>query len=60
MMMRGSTKPISASQHEYIQKLQDQGDKYANSIDFEKNNISTMEEQIHIMKQVQIKLSIYT
>lgn len=51
MMMRGSTKPISASQHEHIQKLQDQGDKYANSIEFEKSNIATMEEQIHIMKQ---------
>ncbi|CAM9214557.1 unnamed protein product, partial [Ectocarpus fasciculatus] len=51
MMMRGSTKPISASQHEHIQKLQDQGDKYANSIEFERRNITTMEEQIHIMKQ---------
>lgn len=51
MMMRGTTKPISASQHETIQKLQDQGDKYANSIEFEKKNISTMEEQTHIMKQ---------
>lgn len=51
MMMRGSTKPISSSQHEHIQKLQDQGDKYANSIDYERKNIATMEEQIHIMKQ---------
>jgi hypothetical protein len=51
MMMRGSTKPVSASQHDHIQKLQDQGDKYANANEFERQNISTMEEQIHIMKQ---------
>lgn len=51
MMMRGSTKPVSAAQHEYIQKVQDQGDKYMNAIEFEARNISTMEEQINILKQ---------
>lgn len=51
MTMRGTTKPISANQHEHIQKLQDQGDQYANSIEFEQRNISTMEEQTLIMKQ---------
>ena len=51
MMMRGTTKPISVSQHDNIQKLQDQGDKYANAIEFEKHNIITMEEQTLIMRQ---------
>jgi DNA repair exonuclease SbcCD ATPase subunit len=53
MLMRGSNKAAgsAASQMESIQSLQDQGDKYANAIDFERRNIETMEEQIHIMRQ---------
>jgi hypothetical protein len=51
LVMRSSNKPISKSQMEGMQKLQDKGDTYANSIDFERKNIQTMEEQIHIMKQ---------
>jgi hypothetical protein len=51
MMMRSTTKGISGSQQDTINKLQDQGDKLANHIEFEKRNIQTMEEQIHTMKQ---------
>lgn len=53
LIMRGSQKvgAASASQMETIQYLQDQGDHYANAIDFEKRNIETMDEQIHIMRQ---------
>ena len=50
-MMRSSNKHISTSQQDTINKLQDAGDRLANTIDFEKKNIQTMEEQIHIMKQ---------
>merc|ERR1711916_159564 len=41
----------AAAQMETIQYLQDQGDHYANAIDFERRNIETMDEQIHIMRQ---------
>jgi coiled-coil domain-containing protein 63/114 len=51
MIMRSSNKPMSSTQLETLQKLQDAGDRYANSIDFERKNIQTMEEQILIMKQ---------
>lgn len=51
MIMRSSNKPMSATQLEALQKMQDSGDRYANSIDFERKNIQTMEEQIQIMKQ---------
>jgi coiled-coil domain-containing protein 63/114 len=50
-MMRSSNKKISTSQQDTINKIQDSGDRLANSVDFEKRNIQTMEEQIHIMKQ---------
>jgi hypothetical protein len=42
---------MSTIQQESLQKLHDQGDKYANVIEFEKHNIITMEEQIKIMKE---------
>jgi hypothetical protein len=51
MIMRSSNKPMSSTQLEGLQKMQDAGDRYANSIDFERKNIQTMDEQIHIMKQ---------
>lgn len=51
MIMRSSHKQVSNSQQDIINKLQDQGDRLANSIEFEKENIKTMEEQIHVMKQ---------
>lgn len=51
MIMRSSNRNVSSTQQEIIQKLQDQGDVLANSIEFEKQNITTLEEQIHIMKQ---------
>ena len=40
-----------SSRQIFVQKMQDAGDRYANSIDFERKNIQTMDEQIHIMKQ---------
>ena len=46
-MMRSSNRQISTSQQDTINKLQDAGDRLANTIDFEKRNIQTMEEQIH-------------
>jgi len=51
MLMRSTNKNISGVQQDMINKLQDQGDKMANLVDYEKRNIQTMEEQIHIMKQ---------
>jgi tetratricopeptide (TPR) repeat protein len=38
-------------QQEAIHKMHDQGDKYANAIEFEKRNLEVMEDQISIMKQ---------
>jgi coiled-coil domain-containing protein 63/114 len=51
MLMRSTNKNMSGVQQDIINKLQDQGDKMSNSVDFERRNIQTMEEQIHIMKQ---------
>jgi DNA repair exonuclease SbcCD ATPase subunit len=51
MFMRDQTKPLSATQHETLHRLHDMGDKYANSIDFEKKNIAVMEEQIYVLRQ---------
>jgi chromosome segregation ATPase len=51
IMMRSTNRNVSSSQQEIISKLQDQGDRMATSVDFEKRNIQTLEEQIHIMKQ---------
>ena len=50
VIMRGSSKPMSTTQQEFIQALTDQGDKYASSIEFERSNVQTMEEQIQIMR----------
>ena len=51
MIMRSSNRPMTTAQQENIQKLHDLGDKYANAIDFERKNISVMEEQVAILKQ---------
>lgn len=51
LIMRSSNRPMSTIQQESLQKLHDQGDKYANVIEFEKHNIITMDEQIKIMKE---------
>ena len=51
LIMRSSNRPMGASEQVKLQRLHDNGDKYANAIDFERNNIDTMEEQIAIMKQ---------
>jgi chromosome segregation ATPase len=50
VILRGSSRPMSTTQQEFIQALTDQGDKYATSIEFERANIQTMEEQIQIMR----------
>ena len=39
MIMRSNNKPMSSTEVQALQKLQDQGDRYANSIDFERKNI---------------------
>jgi chromosome segregation ATPase len=51
LIMRSSNKPQTSSQQSTIQKLHDQGDLYANTIEYERGNIQNMEEQIQIMKQ---------
>ena len=51
IIMRSTNKPLTSAQQEILQKMHDQGDRYANAIEFEKRNIETMEEQIAIMKQ---------
>ena len=50
VIMRSSNRPLSTLQQESLQKLHDQGDKYAGTIDFERSNIATMEEQVEVMK----------
>lgn len=50
VILRGSSRPMSNAQQEFIQALTDQGDKYATSIEFERSNIQTMEEQIQILR----------
>jgi len=50
IIMRGSNRPMSNTQQEFVQALTDQGDKYATSIEFERSNIQTMEEQLQIMR----------
>lgn len=50
LIMRGNNKAITAEQQEAIQILNEQGEKYLQSIEFEKKNIETMEEQIQVMK----------
>eukprot|EP00607_Mallomonas_marina_P008935 CAMPEP_0182422550 /NCGR_PEP_ID=MMETSP1167-20130531/8283_1 /TAXON_ID=2988 /ORGANISM="Mallomonas Sp, Strain CCMP3275" /LENGTH=564 /DNA_ID=CAMNT_0024600715 /DNA_START=118 /DNA_END=1815 /DNA_ORIENTATION=- len=51
MLMRSTNRPSSSLQQEVISKLQDQADRYQAAIETEKKTLSTMEEQIHIMKQ---------
>jgi hypothetical protein len=51
LIMRGSTRGVTSDQQESIQILNDQGEKYLQSIELEKKNIETMEEQIQVMKQ---------
>lgn len=51
MMMRTTNRQMSTTQQDIVNKLQDQGDKLATSIEIERKNITTMEEQIQIMKQ---------
>ena len=56
LVSQGGPSPASAAETvaaaaENLQRLHDTGDKYANIIDFERQNIQTMEEQIQIMKQ---------
>ncbi|RYY82682.1 hypothetical protein EON63_12885 [archaeon] len=50
LIMRSSNRPLSMNEQETVQALTDLGDKYANAIEYERNNIATMEEQIEILK----------
>lgn len=51
ILMRSSSRPLSTLQQEAIHRLHEQGDKYANAIEFERKSIDVMEDQINIMKQ---------
>jgi hypothetical protein len=51
LIMRGTTKAVTADQQEAVQILNEQGEKYLQAIDMEKKNIEIMEEQIGVMKQ---------
>ena len=51
ILMRSSSRPLSTTQQEAIHRLHEQGDKYANAIEFERKNMDVMEDQINIMKQ---------
>lgn len=50
LIMRSSNRPLSMNEQETVQALTDLGDKYANAIEYERNNIATMEEQLAILK----------
>lgn len=51
MIMRASNRPMTANQQETVQAITDVGDKYATAIEYERQNIATMEEQIAILRQ---------
>ena len=51
MSQRSTSNKFSSSSQQALGKLHEDGDKYANAIEFERRQISTMEEQINIMKQ---------
>lgn len=51
MLMRSSCRPLSSLQQDAMHRMHDQGDKYANAIEYERRNIEVMEDQINIMKQ---------
>ena len=51
ILMRSSGRPLSTSQQEAIHRMHEQGDKYANAIEYERRNIEVMEDQINIMRQ---------
>ena len=55
LSQRSTSNKFSASAQETLGKLHDDGDKYASAIEFERRQISTMEEQVNIMKQIMIK-----
>jgi tetratricopeptide (TPR) repeat protein len=50
VIMRGSSRPISIDQHEQMQHLNDQGDKYLQAIEVERKNNEILAEQIQIMR----------
>eukprot|EP01039_Chlorochromonas_danica_P010240 gene10240-11334_t len=51
MIMRASNRPMTSNEQETVQAITDLGEKYATMIDYESQNIQTMEEQIMILKQ---------
>lgn len=51
LSQRSKSNKFSSSAQEALGRLHEDGDKYASAIEFERRQISTMEEQINIMKQ---------
>lgn len=51
VIMRGSSRMLTTEQQEAMQVLNEQGEKYAQAIEFEKKNIEIMDEQLQIMRQ---------
>jgi len=50
VIMRGSSRPISLDQHEQMQHLSEQGDKFMQAIEVERKNNEILAEQIQIMR----------
>ena len=51
ILMRSSCRPLSSLQQDAMHKMHDQGDKYANAIEYEMRNIEVIEDQITLMKE---------
>lgn len=51
LSQRSTSNKFSTASQQALGKLHEDGDKYASQIEFERRQISTMEEQINIMKQ---------
>ena len=55
MIMRGTNKVLTVEQQEILAALNEQGDRYANQIEFEGKNILILEEQISIMREKELQ-----
>lgn len=51
LVTRRANKPMSEMQQDAINKLIDMSERYAKTIEFETENVATMEEQIAVMRQ---------
>jgi coiled-coil domain-containing protein 63/114 len=54
-VMRGSNKVLTIEQQEMLSTLNEQGDKYANQIEFERKNLLILDEQLAIMKEKELQ-----